>query len=975
MTDTDAAEFARAIAPFLAADMPGRHGMSRDAYIARCRAVWDACETDDRCNYKLLIDRLHVESHALRDVGDTAAYVDPRARAAANLSREPRDPIYCIAMGTVPFSSLLTGDDTGPAALADAHDPANAAEYGLWILAVLDVLGFERMYRRLGPHRMQAIYSRLIDAARSYVDTSAVAMHEMADGAVPTYFSFDLGFAYFSDTILLWAPMGETQVAPFLARCADVFLEALTLGVPLRGAIAVGEAVLHQPSGTFLGTPLIDAARLEHAQDWLGIALTGGCSTVLDWIDSSLVLPYTPPCKSGTKPELHSGLVLDWARRARAKQLDFRAAIEAMHPPETHRGYYDAALSFAEHSAQQARWNRDLHIPISIGFLTRALIHARLDGVGAPPELHGTLEAMALNGPEEAAVASAFRDLLNGTQLPESIAALPEGPREHLRHLAAVLDDGYIDVEEIALAVLEQRVGVAPLTPRHHDYLAAKPSKSNGPWLQCVPFLQTIVAGAPVPELPPTLPEAAVQILTRTRKAALGESPPVDFEALLAGVLWAATTDGPLSDLNERRIDAIAHMGPPWEAVAPFLRAVSAGRDPEVELTGFDEGPLSTVHIVRQALGWQFAVRRSASQALEELGDVDVRELHELSARVIAVVQGEGDAAVADFLTRLERSGAPHDAAARWLRRLMIERRAPAIPGGIPPDVAEFLQLVGAFALRQQPEVSPVLFLLFAALQARIEGEPLALYNGVMLSLLASTSADLGAFAQHLLAFVDDRDPASVPVELPEGFRETFARMRADAARAAEKPTLQRTVARVLHARAEDRDADALGALCALEEQGGAAAAAAGFLRDLLHGPHAPAIPEDLDDTDRQMLLDAGVRVLCEPATLNEIATAVVEKRHYNEPLPDTIEAGLNALAASGAPFSLTAEFLREFTDRHRWPRIPAGIPRRTFTLLASTRQHGSEFARRVIAVTKKQTSHAPATPAESDEPSARSNV
>lgn len=960
-SSSDEDDFAREIAPFLAAGMPARHGLSPEAYTAHCRALWDACKTDEKCKHKLLIDRLYLDTRALTDVDATAGYVDPRARAAHDVSEAHHDPIYCIAMGTVPFSSILTGDDTGPGAVADVHDPSTEPEYGLWILAVLDVLGFERMYRQMGPHRMQALYDRLINAARTYTDTLALAMHEMGDGSVPTLFSFELGFAYFSDTILLWAPLGETHVAPFLARCTDVFLEALSLGVPLRGGIAVGEAILHQPSGIFLGTPLIDAARLEHAQDWLGIALTGGCSAILQWLDSSLVMPYTPPCKKGTKPDLHSGLVLDWPRRARAKKVDIQAAIDAMHPPETHRAYYDYASAFAEHSEKHARWNRDAHIPISIGFLTRALIRARLDGAPSPPEVPGMLDGMGLNGPEQEKVASALRGLLNSAALPEeSIAMLPEGPREHLRHVAAVIDDGYIDVEEIAFAVLEQRIGVAPLTARHEDYLAAEPSESNGPWLQCVPFLRALADGAPVPDLPPTLPEAAVRILSSTRDAALGQTVPIDLEALISGVLWAATTEGALSELNERRLSALERGGSPWDGIAPFLRAIAAGRDPDVELTAFDEGAISTVRVVRQVLAWQQAVRRSAVQALEAIEDVEIPFLHELSARVINVVQGEPDPEVEPLLARLERSGSPHDAVARWLRRFMADRRSASLPGSLAADVTQYLQLVTAFALQEQPEVSPVLYLMFAALQARIEARSLTLYEIVMLSLLATNSEALAALAQHLVAFVDGADLDVVPATLPESFRELLVKMHADAKRAAEKPTLRRTIELVLQDRAQVRTSEALPVLHAMLESGGTDAVLAGFLLALMEGSIAPTIPDELDEAERQTLFDAGVRAICAPLTLNDLTVAALQKRHYDEPLTDAVRAALEALAGSGTPFSLVAGFLAELAQRQLWPRIPSGIPRRTLTLLASTRQYASEFARRVIAVARKQDTTVP---------------
>jgi len=68
-------------------------------------------------------------------------------------------------------------------------------------------------------------------------------------------------------------PLVEHFIAPFMVRCADMVCEALKLGVPLRGALAVGPAVMHSRTVTFVGAPLVEAARLEQSQDWLGVSL------------------------------------------------------------------------------------------------------------------------------------------------------------------------------------------------------------------------------------------------------------------------------------------------------------------------------------------------------------------------------------------------------------------------------------------------------------------------------------------------------------------------------------------------------------------------------------------------------------------------------------------------------------------------------------------------------------------------------
>src|SRR5205085_12194262 len=119
------------------------------------------------------------------------------------------------------------------------------------------------------------LYSSLIERARSSTNVTAVGMSTVryADGISPTLFHFEVGFAYFSDTILLWAPLTPNHVSPFLTGCADVVLEAMKLGVHIRGAISVGEAVLDKATGIFVGVPLIEAAGMEHAEESLALAL------------------------------------------------------------------------------------------------------------------------------------------------------------------------------------------------------------------------------------------------------------------------------------------------------------------------------------------------------------------------------------------------------------------------------------------------------------------------------------------------------------------------------------------------------------------------------------------------------------------------------------------------------------------------------------------------------------------------------
>src|SRR5206468_748723 len=109
--------------------------------------------------------------------------------------------------------------------------------------------------------------------------------------------------------------------------CADLISEALKIGLPLRGAISAGEAILHQKSSTYLGEPIIEAARLEHAQNWIGatLGLSMLAGDIAREFDPNLVISYNAPKKAQTSDQF-SGLVLDWPRRFGQQEGDDAAA-------------------------------------------------------------------------------------------------------------------------------------------------------------------------------------------------------------------------------------------------------------------------------------------------------------------------------------------------------------------------------------------------------------------------------------------------------------------------------------------------------------------------------------------------------------------------------------------------------------------------------------------------------------------------
>jgi hypothetical protein len=251
---------------------------------------------------------------------------------------------------------------------------------------MLDVLGFERKLKEIGLDAMQQLYDKLI--------TVAVTPHVAEDLWTPTLasrgnnlfspglFRLPVRHAYFSDTLLFWIVYRPVFIAPFLERCCGVFCEALRLGLPLRGSVVAGRCVLHKKTSTYLGDALVEAARLEKAQEWVGVTLGASVRAVqFPFLMSQepMIILGDPPLKKPspvarfffllwrlfqkTEPDkyrkLVSGLVLDWPRYWRRTQADtsspdIRRKLEELRTADFPK--YDNAIRFAEHSAQHADW-------------------------------------------------------------------------------------------------------------------------------------------------------------------------------------------------------------------------------------------------------------------------------------------------------------------------------------------------------------------------------------------------------------------------------------------------------------------------------------------------------------------------------------------------------------------------------------------------------------------------------------------
>lgn len=273
---------------------------------------------------------------------------------------EAKTDVECLVLLAAPAP-----DNHGKITLAKVSEmfrPASpkpeveSLEQELYLVALFDVLGFSALVAEKGGEALLETYQELI--AKAVLNTNYTGFGRIKVGpnqyGVGGFYA-PVNYTYFSDTIMLWTTRQFTHVSPFLAKCGDLICEALKIGMPLRGSICFGEAVMHKPSHTFLGSAIVEASDIEKNQRWIGATLGTGfmLNDVKEALSETLVVPLF--CEH-FKPEMKLTLpylTLDWVGRWRAKaNPDLIATLDAMKAkaPEKNKPYYDNTIAFVKYS-------------------------------------------------------------------------------------------------------------------------------------------------------------------------------------------------------------------------------------------------------------------------------------------------------------------------------------------------------------------------------------------------------------------------------------------------------------------------------------------------------------------------------------------------------------------------------------------------------------------------------------------------
>lgn len=362
-------------------------GLTPEAYVAKWRALWTECKPfrDDVFVVPILMDPLLPKDDGPRTF-------QPRSFPKTGWMYPDGTPFVetgefdCCFMGVMDeegnFLRTLEGGlvpaapeyDPWPTALAKKHRKVAIARRNRvdvtkidrsavqrYMLCFFDILGTKRMLAEQRLDEVRARYEKLTAVAvREHVgaDTTWEGAMSTVDGGrtlSAALYYLPMEYAYFSDSILLWCPLVREYVSAFLSRCLEVFCESLALGMPLRGAITWGEAVLDREKSIFLGSPLAQAAELEKVQEWLGVMVAPPADSVAK--DVLIRADVAVVCDVPTKQGPIAGAALDWPRRWRDFMREPPEAVIERMRHGAHATKYDNTLAFVRASM---RYNEEL---------------------------------------------------------------------------------------------------------------------------------------------------------------------------------------------------------------------------------------------------------------------------------------------------------------------------------------------------------------------------------------------------------------------------------------------------------------------------------------------------------------------------------------------------------------------------------------------------------------------------------------
>lgn len=202
-------------------------------------------------------------------------------------------------------------------------DTQNIPEEKEIVLAFFDILGSSKRLMDNEYKKVYEFYQYMVNlCSETEVPLSfpSILPHERGKEIIILY---SMHYAFFSDTFIIWIEYNELlqpRIGGFYEKCSTIFIEAIKKGIPLRGSIARGTAIMDEKNKLFLGKPLEETAKAEPAQQWLGIGITKSCKNSHP-TEARYLFPFNEHIKKG-KECLFNSVVLDWAKYFRETEND-----------------------------------------------------------------------------------------------------------------------------------------------------------------------------------------------------------------------------------------------------------------------------------------------------------------------------------------------------------------------------------------------------------------------------------------------------------------------------------------------------------------------------------------------------------------------------------------------------------------------------------------------------------------------------
>ena len=251
----------------------------------------------------------------------------------------------------------------GPESI-ETRDPMQGAPT---LLFFFDVLGFSARVKEVGLQAIYAEYERLL--AMVTESSSQMVLDGEPDGHgayIPVAFTIPWSMAYFSDTILLWTDYSRGPLLLGAAKsvACQFFCRCFASGLPLRGAMAAGPAVMDPERRIFLGEPIIDAARAEAAQRCAGIGIAASWEPYFGGAlgRPELLLPYADHIKPGREAALTT-IVLDWPaawRKTEDSAVDRLGDLIDSYSRPGFEPYWEATQRLIAYSESEPDWQQAL---------------------------------------------------------------------------------------------------------------------------------------------------------------------------------------------------------------------------------------------------------------------------------------------------------------------------------------------------------------------------------------------------------------------------------------------------------------------------------------------------------------------------------------------------------------------------------------------------------------------------------------